>query len=173
MNIYNKSNEQLNALIGTVVKCNTDNLKYFVFGSIYEIENFKTQRWRDCKIKVKGINGFFSHQNFIEIPPAIIRDMRINDIFDDEATKEIVTVEKSKKRKIDTVSNKEEALFRLIVKELKGSKERDWKLIHFDEIAVILSNRDSYYGLKPEDFESIRHMTIEQILNSNNKKPLN
>lgn len=170
MNVRGKSNEQLNALIGTVVKCNTDNLKYFVFGTMYEIEKFRTHRWRDCKIKVKGISGFFSHENFTEIPAAIIRDMRINDIFDDEATKEIVTVKKSKERKIDTVSNKEEALFRLIVKEVKGIKERDWELVPFDEIAVRLSKRDSYYGLKPEDFESIRHMTIEQILNSNNNR---
>jgi hypothetical protein len=169
MDVRGKQPAELQQFIGTVVKCNTDNLKYFVFGTMYEIENTQSRSWYGFKVKLKGISGFFSHKNFTEVPAAIIRDMRINDIFDDEATKEIVTVKRSKERKIDTVSNKEEALFRLIVKEVKGIKERDWKLVPFDEIAVRLSKRDSYFGLKPEDFESIRHMTIEQILNSNNK----
>jgi hypothetical protein len=169
MDVRGKQPAELQQFIGTVVKCHTDNLKYFVFGQMYEIENVTTHRWRAFKLKLKGINGFFSHENFTEVPAAIIRDMRINDIFDDDATKEIVTVKKSNERKIDTVSNKEEALFRLIVKEVKGIKERDWRLVPFNEITVRLSKRDSYYGLKPEDFESIRHMTIEQILNSNIK----
>lgn len=158
------------SLIGKVVICKTDGLKHFVRNSYYEIAGIQERKYYEPKIRLKGITGFYDHSSFEEVSAAVLRDMRINDIFDDSATQEIVTVTKPTGRKIDTVSNKEEAMFRLMVKEIKGYYESSWKLIPFDKLAKKISEKDTYFGLKIEDFESLRNMTIEQLLNSNINK---
>ena len=159
-----------NQLIGKIVVCKTDALKHFVRNSYYEIAGIQERKYHYPKIRLKGINGYYEHSSFEEVPAAVLRDMRINDIFDDSATQEIVTVTKPTTRKIDNVSNKEEAMFRLMVKEIKGYYESSWKLIPFNKLVNKIVEKDKIFGLKVEDFESLRNMTIEQLLNSNMNK---
>lgn len=156
--------------IGKVVKCTTDALKYFTRNELYVVEKIQTRKWSPAKIKVKGINGFFNCSNFEEIPAGLVRDMRINDIFDDNANSEMVTTTKPKIRKFETIDNQEEVLFKLMTKAICGSQPSSWGIQPFDKLVKSLVRGDRFYGLKVEDFELIRGRTLEDILNKKKKK---
>lgn len=164
--LHNKTTKE--ELIGSTVRCTTTHLKYVEKDAIYIIGSVtgSPSSWSNTfyvrSIRLKGIKGSYSVDNFIEVPAAVMRDMQIESIFDDSEEKIVSTKNKTGKR-LDNFLNKEEELFKLIIKRIKGSKSYSWNLKPFDEIVKLIVKRN-VLDATTEDFEQLRHLTLEQIL---------
>lgn len=146
----------------------------------YIVEKESLSNYGECKydrIKLKGIAGMFLTSGFELVSQAVLRKAKIGTVLGTAGKKDKINIitDYTKKREIDSVNNKTEVLFSLIMQEVTGLIASNllfsWKLKSLDKICKYLINNDTKYSLRESDFEEIGNMTLNEILNSNFKKP--
>jgi len=155
---------------GVAVICKTDRLKHFSKGSVYIIETIYFNRYSRNhidKIKLKGIKGSVSHRNFEPVGKDFIRDLSIAEILGEDPS-HVITTEPTTNRKIDEVDNKEYQLFELLMNRFARDRNGlPWikSYNNFDSMVKTISMGDKIWGIKEEDFDCIKNMTISDLMN--------
>lgn len=155
---------------GIYMKCKTDKLKNFSNGVVYVVDKVLTRTswgttWVD-KVKMVGIKGPISPRNFEVITKDIIRDNNLSVILGSEPQLKVSTTP-TKIRKIDEVSDKEYQIFEIIINRISRDRNR---LSHqkdysdFDTMTSLITKGDRKFGLKKEDFDCVKDMTISDLM---------
>lgn len=162
------SNHGCRATPGDIVTCNTDRLKNFTKGLHYKVERIKETpfRYGANQLQLFGIKGFIDSSKFILLSKSDARDIKISNILD--TTSEPVTVKPTTESKINMVDDKNYQLFELIMNRMSRDRNRlkyDNEYTDFDTMIDKISEGDRIWGVKSEDFNELKSMTVEQIFN--------
>jgi hypothetical protein len=144
-----------------------DGLKTLVKGRKYKVKDVRVIEnkssygvvtWTDIKIKLEGSERWYTSWNFRKCTNQEAREISLKSLFD-----EAVDVEKvnKHKRKFDYHSDEEKVsmLLRFII-----SSANDRYRNQMDIINWTIEKTADKYSLKKEDFDLVRTLTLEQIL---------
>ena len=144
-----------------------DGLKTLVKGRKYRVKDVRVidhktslgaVSWSDIKIRLEGSERWYTSWNFRKCTNQETRDISLKALFD-----EVVDIEKvnKHKRKFDYYSNEEKIsmLLRFVVTSANDRFRNQMDII--DWTVEKTANR---YSINKEDFDSVRNMTLEQIL---------
>lgn len=152
---------------GDYVVPTNDGLKTLVKGRKYVVKDVRVIdhkssmgqiTWSDIKIKLEGSERWYTSWNFRKCTNQESREISLKTLFD-----EAVDVEKvnKHKRKFDYYSDEEKIsmLLRFVVTSANDRFRNQMDII--DWTVEKTANR---YSIKKEDFDSVKNMTLEQIL---------
>ena len=156
---------------GDKVVCITDKLKNFSRDNIYIIEKviynkrYGSRGYID-KLQLKGIKGQVSHRNFEPTGADVVRDATIATVLGEEPSV-VISTEATTTRKIDEVASKEYQMFELLMNRIARDRNRlkfidDY--IDFESMISIITKGDRIWGIKEEDFDCIKNMTISDLM---------
>ena len=144
-----------------------DSLKTLVKGRKYRVKDVRVidhktslgaVSWSDIKIRLEGSERWYTSWNFRKCTNQETRDISLKSLFD-----EVVDIEKvnKHKRKFDYYSDEEKIsmLLRFVVTSANDRFRNQMDII--DWTVEKTANR---YSINKEDFDSVRNMTLEQIL---------
>ena len=165
---------------GDKVVCVTDRLKNFSKGNIYIIEKvIYNKRYATFgmphlggsrgfvdKLQLKGIKGRVSHRNFEPTGADVVRDATIANVLGEEPSV-VISTEATTNRKIDEVASKEYQMFELLMNRIARDRNRLHYIndyIDFESMISIIAKGDRIWGIKEEDFDCIKNMTISDLM---------
>jgi hypothetical protein len=144
-----------------------DGLKTLIKGRKYKVKDVRTIdhkssmgaiTWTDIKIKLEGSERWYTSWNFRKCTNQETRDISLKSLFD-----EVVDIEKvnKHKRKFDYYNDEEKVsmLLRFVVTSANDRFRNQMDII--DWTVEKTANR---YSINKEDFDSVRNMTLDQIL---------
>jgi hypothetical protein len=144
-----------------------DGLKTLVNGRKYVVKDVQVidhksssgaVTWTDIKIKLEGSQRWYTSWNFRKCTNQEAREINLKTLFDEKVDIEKVN---KHKRKFDYYTDEEKTsmLLRFIV-----TSANDRYRNQMDIIDWTVEKTADRYSLKKEDFDSVRNMTLEQIL---------
>lgn len=141
--------------------------KYLRRNAYYLVEDEKTDSngtyYRRKKlIKLDGINGYRDSSLFTIIPDAIVREQRIENIFN-RSKKEVITTKPLGVRGITTLINKEKIMLSLVFSELLRTKQGS--NIDLDYVIKKIIAEDIAYCLIKEDFDFMINSSLNELTN--------
>jgi len=144
-----------------------DGLKTLVRGRKYAVKDVQAidhksssgqVTWTDIKIKLEGSQRWYTSWNFRKCTNQEAREISLKTLFDESVDVEKVN---KHKRKFDYYTDEEKIsmLLRFVV-----TSANDRYRNQMDIIDWTVEKTAERYSLKKEDFDSVKNMTLEQIL---------
>ena len=114
--------------------------------------------WTDIKIKLEGSQRWYTDWNFRKCTPQEVREIGLKSLFDEKVEVEVVG---KHKRKFDYYSPEEKVriLLTLIIESANDRFRNKMNIIDWT-----INKTGEKYSLKLEDFESVKNLTLLEIL---------
>lgn len=153
--------------VGDYVVPKYDHLKTLVMGKKYKVKEvfFNDHKsssghvsWTDIKIKLEGSQRWYTDWNFRKCTPQEVREIGLKALFDEKVEVEVVG---RHKRKFDYYSPEEKVriLLTLIIESANDRFRNKMNIIDWT-----INKTGEKYSLKLEDFESVKNLTLLEIL---------